>query len=303
MTPVSPRYRIAFTGGTLLLRRGRWRAAAFLLSRAIKAAPEDWEAHNNLAVALLKQERWEEAAGMAQRAIQLRPAAVDSHDLFGIALLQLGRWEEAAVAYRRALAVDPGRYDVHDRLGMALWRLQRWEEVVAVYEAALRLNAGPYTAHHRLGVALGQLGRWAAAAAELRRAIALAEADPGAAADVGGMRLSLTNAEAQCEAAAAERPASSGRDVLGQPGVRAEQHLGPDVFAVERWLHELAVVPDRVPPGPGLLFVLDNDFGELTTVEYLLLGQALAGRARLLLPERLYAHNWSSGCGSGAVGW
>lgn len=40
-----------------------------------------------------------------------------------------------------------------------------------------------------------------------------------------------------------------------------------------------------------LLFILDNDFGELTTVMYLLKGQAFFERSKILLPERIYAPN------------
>ena len=40
-----------------------------------------------------------------------------------------------------------------------------------------------------------------------------------------------------------------------------------------------------------LLFVLDNDFGELTTVMYLLKGQDLFQRSTVLLPERIYGPN------------
>jgi len=40
-----------------------------------------------------------------------------------------------------------------------------------------------------------------------------------------------------------------------------------------------------------LLFVLDNDFGELTTVMYLLKGQSLFERSTVLLPERIYVPN------------
>jgi hypothetical protein len=71
------------------------------------------------------------------------------------------------------------------------------------------------------------------------------------------------------------------------------ENLGADVLAVERWLEQLARVPAPadVTPGPRLLFALDNDFGELTTLEYFVLGQALGGRTTLLLPPRLYVHN------------
>ena len=380
MTFNSALHRVAFKRGSTLLRNERWRPAAFLLGRATKLAPDHWESHNNLAVALLKLGRWEEAAGMAERAIGLDPAATDSHAFLGMALLQLERWEEAVAAYRQAITVDPDRYDSYDRLGMALWRLERWDEVVDTYEAALKLDSGHHAAHHRLGGALLQLGRWDAAAAALRNAIELAADDPAAAAELGGMQFNLANAEEQIEAAeeaetallqqraaalhpgaaahlsrgiellkreqwdeavselaegSALTPDLGGLDFLrvdplvrlgrlseavaahhqavaaggpmpplpGQPAsTRFEQrqaafwtteNLGADVFAVERWLQELAVVPDRADatPAPRLLFVLDNDFGELTTVKFFVLGQELAGRSTLLLPERLYVHN------------
>jgi Flp pilus assembly protein TadD len=374
----SVRYWVAFKGGRMLLRKEQWRGAAFLLDRATKLAPHHWESHNNLAIALLKLGRWEEAAGMAQRAISLDPTAADSHDFFGIALLQMERWDEAVAAYRRAIKVDPARYDSHDRLGMALWRLERWDEVVETYDAALKLDAGRHGAYHRLGVALQRLRRWEAAVSALRRAIALAEADPAAAADyVTGLQLNLASAEAQLEAsqgggkaalavalhpgteahisrgvellvlerwseavaelakgsaltpglgalhflrvdplvrlgrfqdavAVHQQAVAAGGDMPGLPGQPAvarfarrqaafwtQQNLDSDVFVVERWLEQLSVVPGAAAATPGrrLLFVLDNDFGELTTVKYFALGQELAGRTTLLLPERLYAHN------------
>src|SRR6185503_10387177 len=66
-------HRVAFKGGTLLLRRRLWRPAAFLLGRAIRMAPDHWEAQNNLAIALLKLERWEDAARAAKQAARLNP--------------------------------------------------------------------------------------------------------------------------------------------------------------------------------------------------------------------------------------
>jgi Tfp pilus assembly protein PilF len=374
----SVRYWVAFKGGRMLLRKEQWRAAASLLSRATKLAPHHWESHNNLAIALLKLGRWEEAAGMAQRAISLNPTAADSHDFFGIALLQMERWDEAVAAYRRAIKVDPARYDSYDRLGMAMSRLERWDEVIDTYEAALKLDAGRHAAHLRMGVALQRLLRWDAAAAAFRRAIALAEDDPGAAADyLTGLQLNLASVEAQLAAskgggaaavaltlhpgteahitrgvellvlkrwseaavelakgsaltpglgalhflrvdplirlgrfeeavAAHHQAAASGGDMPGLPGQSAAArfaqrqaafwsagNLGAQVFAVERWLEQLSIVLDQteVKPGPRLLFVLDNDFGELTTVKYFVLGQELVGRSTLLLPERLYMFN------------
>jgi tetratricopeptide (TPR) repeat protein len=382
MTFDSVRHELAFRSGTMLLRKGRWGPAAFLLGRAAKLAPQHWESHNNLAIAYLKLGRWKDAARVAECAVRLDPAATESLDFVGIALLQLERWEEAVVAYRRAITVDAGQYQLYDRLGMALSQLKRWDEVIATYEVALKLDAGHYAAHHRVGFALLQLRRWDAAAAAFRRAIVLVADDPAAAAQLPVLQFNLASAvsqldgsEASDEATAAllERAAALHPDAaarlnhgiellkrerwqealseltevgaltpalggvhflridplvrLGRLAEAADAHhqavaaggliprvpgppvaprfehrraafwttenLGTDVFAVERWLEQLSLVPDHgeASPGPTLMFVLDNDFGELATVKFFVLGQELAGRTTLLLPERLYVHN------------
>src|SRR5436190_17935678 len=48
------------------------------------------------------------------------------------------------------------------------------------------------------------------------------------------------------------------------------------------------------PSDARLLFVLDNDFGELTTAMYLLAGQEFASRSTLMLPDRVYRPNRDS---------
>ena len=255
MTFDSVRHRVAFQGGSMLLRKERWRPAAFLLGRATKLAPGHRQSHNSLAVALLKLERWEDAAGAAKRAISLEPTAADSHDFFGIALLQLERWEEAVAAYRRAITVNPDRYDSYDRLGMALWRLKRWDEVVETCEAALMLDAGHYAAHHRHGIALLQLGRCDDAAAALRRAIELAADDPAAAAELGGMQLNLANAEAQLDASE-ERGKAPPRAL--HPGTVKHLNRGIELLVLEQWgeaVSELAEGSALSPDLGGLHFL------------------------------------------------
>ncbi|HMC56041.1 MAG TPA: tetratricopeptide repeat protein [Gemmatimonadaceae bacterium] len=298
MTIVSLSHRLAFAAGTRLLHKQRWMPAAFLLRRAARLAPNHWESHNNLAVALLKLERWEEAARTAERAVALDPASVDSRDFLGIALLQLQRWEEAVTTYRAAIQADASRYDSFDRLGMALMQLERWDDVVDTYEAALALDSGRYAAHQRLGIALQRLRRWDAAATAFRRALALAARDPATAGEVVGLELSVASVEARQDTTVPSRQLPS-PEIIAQVAERQASfwtvaNLGTGVFAVERWLEDLSAPAGHAQSGSGprLLFVLDNDFGELTTFKYLLLGQPqLAARTTLLLPERLFAHN------------
>ncbi|HTD82314.1 MAG TPA: hypothetical protein VK648_00830 [Gemmatimonadaceae bacterium] len=62
----------------------------------------------------------------------------------------------------------------------------------------------------------------------------------------------------------------------------------PGGRAIETWLESLCTSRG----GNGhVLFILDNDFGELTTVMYLVLGQECLGDARILLSPRLYEKN------------
>lgn len=71
----------------------------------------------------------------------------------------------------------------------------------------------------------------------------------------------------------------------------------PRARAVEAWLDGLRCDgPDRLDnatddEGARTLFVLDNDYGELTTVMYLILGQACFRSTRVLVSPRLYPTN------------
>jgi len=74
----------------------------------------------------------------------------------------------------------------------------------------------------------------------------------------------------------------------------------PRARAVEAWLEGLLTCQSVQPRDSRdasvgrtarLLFILDNDFGELTTIMYLVLGQAFFHDARILLSPRLYKTN------------
>jgi len=81
------------------------------------------------------------------------------------------------------------------------------------------------------------------------------------------------------------------RGVLAQAvtGHVSSQRTG----TLERWLERLSAgLTEREETGNvPVLFILDNDFGELTTVLYLVLGQECFRGARVLLPPRLFEKN------------
>lgn len=62
------------------------------------------------------------------------------------------------------------------------------------------------------------------------------------------------------------------------------------------WLHGLTKIgkpasDNQVGHSPKVLFLLDNDYGELTTILYLILGQDCFWESKILLTPRLHEHN------------
>lgn len=66
--------------------------------------------------------------------------------------------------------------------------------------------------------------------------------------------------------------------------------------AMKNWLQELTQITcsnseNKANSFPKVLFVLDNDYGELTTILYLVLGQNYFCQSKVLLTSRLYEKN------------
>ena len=290
--------------GIALLQLARWEEAVAVYRRAVTLESQRFDSYDRLGMALLRLERWEELVVACEAALRLDGARSALHHRLGVARLHLGQWDAAALAFRRAVeraTGDPaasaeipallasfasaeGRRDASRdsvvpgataaerlRLGIDLLKLGRWEEAVTQLAAGSEATPGAGVWHFLAVDPLVRLGRLSEAVTAHKRAVA-----------AGGPLPQLPL-----------QPAST-RFRERQAAFWTVDNLGPAVFAVERWLDELSVVADPVPAGPRLLFVLDNDFGELTTVKYFLLGRELAGRTTLLLPDRLYLHNRDS---------
>jgi tetratricopeptide (TPR) repeat protein len=283
--------------GTALAKLEQWTAAAAAFRRAIEVEPGSALAHVNLANALTKLDQWAEAVDICERAAGLSADSFWAHQIRGVALLKLRQWERSEAALRRAIELNPDFGWSYHYLGDGLVQQERLEEAAAAFRRATELEPQLYWAHNNLGETLLKLRRPAEAVEACLGAIA---ARP----DLSGAHHNLGDALVKCgrweEAAAAyERadeitPAWSRRDV------------GPGVAELEGWLERQAspAVSAHAAPSPGhpkVLFVLDSDYGELTTAMYLLLGQQLAHQTRLLLPPRLHVVNQHSLPGRTAV--
>jgi Flp pilus assembly protein TadD len=293
--------------GIALLQLERWDEAAAAYRRAITMDPDRYDSYDRLGIALVRLERWNEVVETYEAALKLDAGHHTAHHRLGVALLRLGRWDAAAAALRRAIALaldDPAaaaeRVEMMSHLAMAVAQLEASGEVLmaTLLQQAEVLQRGAADRLNR-GIALLKAEQCEEALAEL-------ETLPP---DLGGAHFlrvdPLIRLGRVAEAVTAHHLAVAAGGVLpplpGPPAATRYEHrqasfwtsdnLSADAFAAERWLEQLSVVPAEVTAGPRLLFVLDNDFGELATVKFFILGQDLAARATLLLPERLYVHN------------
>ena len=169
------------------------------------------------------------------------------------------------------------------QLGEALLRSERWADAGVVYERAVTLEPDRASAHSSLGRACFNAGRWEAAVSAWQRAVELAPASSRGHHDLGDALLKLRRLD---EATTAFQTADELFPGWSRRDVRTV------VARAERWVERLTPAPGTAATdNPTALFVLDNDYGELTTTMCLLLGQDLATRTTLLLPPRLYVTN------------
>ncbi|HMC56779.1 MAG TPA: tetratricopeptide repeat protein [Gemmatimonadaceae bacterium] len=295
--------------GIALLQMERWDEAVVAYRRAIVVDAARYDLYDRLAMALLRLGRWKEVVETYETALAIDANQYQAHHRMGVALLQLRRWDAAAAAVGRAIqlaesahAPDSAVADLLSTLASAVANTATSADSLLAAHEAVAKNPGSAT-RLTLGIELLKHERWSDAVSELedagttaRRAgcIPFLRVDPL-------LRLGRTGeavtAHQMAIAAGGHMPSLPGSSSAERFGAKREtfwtpQNLRADVFAAHGWLEQLSTVPRDVPDGPRLLFVLDNDFGELTTAGYFLLGQPrLAGRTTLLLPERLYAHN------------
>lgn len=286
-----------------LLNSGRLEEAVSAYRDAVCEQPHLVASHVNLGHALAQLKRLDEAEAAYRSAIELEPDVAAWYTNLGDLLGSGGRWAEAAAAYRHAVERDPEAAPLHLRLARVLDYSDRSADAVGAYERVLELVPGQEDARRGLAAALSKVGRLEDAAANYQRAIQekkeragwddskagtgpipeqLARGLSRLHHDLGDVLLKMHCLE---DAAGAHRRA----DEL-TPAWSRSTHAVADPVA--RWVEGAWNAGSRDEArGPRLMFVLDNDYGELTTVMLLLFAQELAARSTLLLSERVYLNN------------
>ncbi|NNG17939.1 MAG: tetratricopeptide repeat protein [Gemmatimonadales bacterium] len=121
--------------GALFTERQEWEAALADLRRALRLAPEEWDAWDALGRLYWRRGRPLEAADCFRRVTEARPSA-RAFLMLGKSLVHGGHLREARAALDRAVALDPDCPETYRLLGGLFDRLGRSEEAAAFYRQA-----------------------------------------------------------------------------------------------------------------------------------------------------------------------
>jgi len=162
--------------GILFGQKGSTAEALNANQNAVKLAPQDAEAHNNLAITLAELKRLDEAQASYKKAIELKSDFPEAYNNRGAVLLELNSLEDARFCFTRAIELKPEFAEAHNHLGLALKHLEQLEEGVESFRRAIALNPEYAAAHNNLGDSLKEIGRVEEAMESFRQALAI---EPG----------------------------------------------------------------------------------------------------------------------------
>lgn len=173
MDPDQPRLQADLETAARLRAQGQAEAAAAILERLARTAPDRPEILNNLANALADLGRLAEARRRLEQALALAPDWAEAHANLALVLDGLGVFDAGLDAHRLAARLAPDQAAIQFNLGTALERSRRYEEGEAAYRRALARAPGFAEAWHNLGNLLQETGRVEEADQAYRRALAL----------------------------------------------------------------------------------------------------------------------------------
>jgi len=123
--PNAPEYALGY--GAALVQARRFPEAAQILSHVVKASPENYAAHANLAIALYEAKRFPEAIAEYEWILTKKPDAVVAHYFIATAHDYLGEYPEALASYEKFLSLADAKTNQLeiDKVKLRLPSLQR----------------------------------------------------------------------------------------------------------------------------------------------------------------------------------
>ncbi len=149
-----------------LHQQGRLRDAEKLYARALKTAPDNFDALHLLGLIKAQSGQLGEAYRLMSAALKINPNVPDALINFANVLHGLKRDAEALESLDKALALRPGDLEATLYRGNALSTLNRPQEALLCFDSVLARNPGHLDALLNRGTAFAALGRHAKALAD-----------------------------------------------------------------------------------------------------------------------------------------
>jgi protein O-mannosyl-transferase len=143
-----------------------WANNFLLYTRAVRIAPHNSTAGNNLAIELANRGRYQEARALYERVLRERPDLWIAAHNFGYFLYQTGDLVGAEQYLLRAIQLDPSDPDEYLHLGLTRLKMGRVADAAANVQRAIELKPQARGYHFALGVILAQQGDCATASAQ-----------------------------------------------------------------------------------------------------------------------------------------
>lgn len=256
-------------GVSAFMRNRVWADDLALWNDAVKKAPNDAMAHNNLGIALAKRGRTREAAASFTLAMATDNSLMDAPYNLGLVYRETGRTEDALAMFRRALAIRDDYVFAHNDLGLTLMDLGRMREAELHFRKALAWNPYFAKAMNNLGTLLLDRGLFADASAMFRQALDVAPGFVQARINLGIVLLQQGKAKEAAidlEKAVSDQPGNA--EALSQFG-NALLHSGDTVGAVSRLRKAVLLDPKNADTRNSLAVALTTQGRNLESiVEY-----------------------------------
>jgi tetratricopeptide (TPR) repeat protein len=123
--PDAPEYALGY--GAALVQARRFADAVQILKQVVRATPESYAAHANLAIALYEAKRYQESIPEYEWLLTKKPDAVVAHYFIATAHDYLGEYSQALASYEKFLSVADAKTNQLeiDKIKLRLPSLQR----------------------------------------------------------------------------------------------------------------------------------------------------------------------------------
>ncbi len=121
-------------------RNSEWSDELAIYQEMVRASPDSFFAHNNLALEYLERGKVDQAITHLQRAVALDPNHAIAYNNLGVAYGRKGLFEQAAAAYHRAIQINPRYAEAYNNLGVLFEDTGRLHEAEIQYRKALELD-------------------------------------------------------------------------------------------------------------------------------------------------------------------